>query len=118
MKKTDKTGGEWKIAVPVIAVIIAGIVIFSPETSTFKTAGERLLEKEQIQIEREAVLAEMLPEDRAVDTCRKLDGGSANLVPDGKVQVDDNGTNYVVFLPTVDGDRQRCSVSKDGKRIL
>jgi len=118
MNKTDKTGGEWKIAVPVIAAIIASIVIFSPETSSFKTAGERLLEQERMHMEREAVLAGMSPEDRAVDTCRKFNGGNADLVPDGKVQVDDNGADWVVFLPTVDGDRQRCSVSKDGTRIL
>lgn len=118
MKEAEKSGGEWKVAVPVIAVIVTDIVIFSPEDSAYETVGQKITGQEQTSVERDATLAEMSPKSRAIDACMKYPLADVNLVQDGEALVDDNETDWFVSLTKVGGGYKRCSVSKDGNSVL
>jgi hypothetical protein len=118
MKEDEKSGGEWKVAVPVIAVIVAVVVIFSPEQSAYKTVGQKITGQEEASVERETTLAEMSPKNRAIDACANYHLADVNLIQDGEAMVDNNETDWLVSLAKVGGGHKRCSVSRDGNSIL
>lgn len=120
MKEDEESGGQWKIAVPIIVVIVAVVVMFSPEESTFQTAGQRLDAQGQLNNEREneTTLADDSPSGRAIAICREHDLADVELVQGADAVVESNDTGWLVLLPKTGGGNKRCNVSSDGESVL